>query len=126
MEKRQSELFKEKKVFFAFSDKQVKEGMAKINASDRKKLTSLGSGMICPKTNAEQVIQGLDDIYRDCIKQDIKENGIDKIILRELCNHEAFYVGDINETIDILKDYPGITARDIKIVYLENFKKYTE
>ena len=123
MEKRQSELFKNKKVFFAFNDEQVKEGMIKHSVSKEDKIVSLGSGMLCPKTNAGQVLQSLDEIYRDSIDQDIKENGIDKIILRELLNHEAFYVGDVEDTKRKLMDYP-ITKEQIIEVYYKHYDKY--
>ena len=85
------------------------------------KLVSLGAGMYCPKTNANKVVNSLDNIYNAAIKQDIKENGIDKIILRELYNHECFYVGDITDCVNKLKDYP-ITEKQIIKIYRKNYE----
>ena len=72
----------------------------------------------------KEVINGLDKIYKDSIKQDLKENGKEKIILRELENHEAFYVGSIEDTIHKLKDYP-ITKDEIKKIYVKFWDKYS-
>jgi hypothetical protein len=119
MESGQTALFKEQKVFFAFSNNQLNEGIKKHDLKGVK-LVSLGSGMYCPKTNARAVIRALDGIYRLGIEQDIKENGIDKIILRELYNHECFYTGDIADCVNKLKDYP-ITKNQIINIYRKNY-----
>jgi len=116
----QDALFKEQKVFFAFNDEQVNEGMTKHSIPKEEKIVSLGSGMVCPKANARSVLQALDGIYRLGIEQDIKENGIDKIILRELYNHECFYVGDITDCVNKLEDYP-ITKNQIINIYRKNY-----
>ena len=76
MEKKQSVLFSETGTFFAFSNKQYKEKAKKDVA-----YVSLGSGMITPKDNANKVIEQLHKIYKDAVKEDIKENGKDTIIL---------------------------------------------
>ena len=122
MDKGQDKLFKDKKVFFAFNKEQLDEGIKKHKIKGVK-LVSMGSGMYCPKTNAGQVLQSLDEIYRAGIEQDIKENGLEKIILRELRNHEAFYVGDIEDTKRKLMDYP-ITKEKIIEVYYKYYDKY--
>ena len=122
MDKGQDKLFKDKKVFFAFNKEQLDEGIKKHKIKGVK-LVSMGGGMYCPKTNAEQVLHSLDEIYKAGIEQDIKENGIDKIILRELLNHEAFYVGDIQDTKMKLMDYP-ITKEQIIEVYYKYYDKY--
>ena len=119
MENGQTALFKEQKVFFAFSNDQLSEGIKKHDLKGVK-LVSLGSGMYCPKTNARSIIQALDGIYSLGIEQDIKENGIDKIILRELYNHECFYTGDITDCVNKLKDYP-ITEKQIIKIYRKNY-----
>ena len=111
MEKKQSVLFSETGTFFAFSNKQYKEKAKKDVA-----YVSLGSGMITPKDNANKVIEQLHKIYKDAVKEDIKENGKDTIILRELENHECFYVGNIEDAVEKLKDYP-ITEDEIKFIY---------
>jgi hypothetical protein len=120
MEKKQSDLFKKTGTFFAFSNKRFEE-----KADKKIEYVSLGSGMITPKENANEVIEQLHKIYKDSIKKDIKENGKDAVILRELHNHEAFYVGNIEDTIEKLKDYP-ITEDDINNIYSKNYSEVVE
>tara|TARA_R110002012_G_scaffold318071_1_gene535585 strand:+ start:40 stop:426 length:387 start_codon:yes stop_codon:yes gene_type:complete len=120
MEEKQTALFNKTGTIFAFSDKQFEEQKVK-----GKQYSRLSQGMVTEKGNEIEVIEGLDKIYRDSIKQDMKENGKDKVILRELLNHEAFYVGNIEETIHKLEDYP-ITEDDISQIFQNNWAKYSD
>ena len=120
MEEKQTALFNKTGTIFAFSDKQFEEQKVK-----GKQYSRLAQGMVTEKGNEIEVIEGLDKIYRDSIKQDMKENGKDKVILRELLNHEAFYVGNIEETIHTLEDYP-ITEDDISQIFQKNWSKYSD
>ncbi|MEP2469940.1 DUF7659 family protein [Ekhidna sp.] len=108
MNDKQSKLFKQTGAFFAFSqnqfDEQKKEGI---------KYTSIPGGMICPKENVETLLNGLTKIHKEGIEQDIAENGIDKIIIRELYNYECFYTRDYSDVISHLKSY-DITEEQIK------------
>lgn len=117
MEDHQTKLFDETGTFFAFSmkqyDEQAKKGVEYVNA---------GNGMVVPEEHVKDVINGLHDIYKTSIELDIKENGIDKIILRELENHECFYTGDITDCIEKLEDYP-ISKKQISEVYFSNIKQ---
>jgi len=109
--------------FFAFSDKQVEEGKVKQGLTDDIKLISLGSGLISPQDTGIQLIKDMDKAYKDGIAQDIKENGKEAIIKRELYNHEAFYTGEIDQTVDALSEY-NFSAGDILDIYkLENAKQ---
>ena len=119
MEEKQTALFNRTGTFFAFSQKQFEEGR-----KDNVKYVNLGQGMLTEKPFVEEVINELDKIYKDSIQQDLKENGKDKIILRELENHEAFYVGNIEDTIHKLEDYP-ITEDNISHIYQKNWAKYS-
>ena len=116
MEDRQTKAIDKAKAFFAFSDKQVEEGKAKQGLTDDIKLVSVGSGLICPKDTAKTLIKELDTIYKNSIKQDVEENTKDGVIKRELYNHEAFYCGEIEQTVDALQDYP-LTVEDIQKIY---------
>ena len=126
MEDKQNLLFESEKVFFAFSNKQMEEGKTKIEIHDNKLLCSLGAGMYCPKLNANNVVKQLDKIYKDSIKEDIKTYGIERIIKRELSNHECYYTGDITDCIETLKNYPNITDKLILKVYKKNFEIINE
>ena len=100
IEKKQTALFEETNTIFAFSreqfNKSKKEGITYIN---------MGSGMLTDKRHVKKLLEGLEKIYKDSIQQDIKENGIEAIIKRELANHEAWYTMDITDTKEKLKDY---------------------
>ena len=111
IEKPQTELFDRLGVFFAFSNKQFDE-----KAVQDVEYVSMGMGMICPKENAQSVHDGLEEIQKAGIAQDIKENGIEAIIERELANHECYYTGNPEDCIENLKQY-GITAEQVMQVF---------
>ena len=120
MQEKQTELFNKTGTIFAFSQEQFNE-----KAKKDIKYVNLGQGMLTPDENYIEVIETLEKIYKDSIKQDLEENGKDKIILRELLNHEAFYVGSIEDTIHKLEDYP-ITEDEISFIYQKNWAKYSD
>lgn len=97
--------------FFAFSNEQLnKEAKSNI------KYVALGRGLICPKNNVTILLQAFSDITADGIKQDLKENGINDIVIRELANYECFYTNDISDCVDALDEY-GITKEQIEEIY---------
>ena len=120
MEHRQSKLFKEKKVFFAFSNEQFKEGVEKHKLTKENKMVKMGGGMFCPSGNVKEVIDQMDLIYKESIIEDMKQ-GKEKVILRELGNHECFYTGDYSDCINKLEDYP-IKKSEIKEVFYKNYQ----
>jgi hypothetical protein len=120
MNEKQSVLFSETGTFFAFSTEQYHD-KAKSDIA----YVSLGSGMITPKDNANKVIEQLHKIYHDAIKEDLKENGKEAIIIRELENHECWYVGNIEDAVEKLKDYP-ITEDDINHVFSKYYAEKTK
>ena len=113
---KQTQLWNDNGAFFAFSKKQLneekKEGVVYV---------SLGMGLIAPKENASKVIEGLESINTEGIKQDISENGIKAIIHRELANYEAQITGDISDTVQALEDY-GITREQVSAEYPAYFQ----
>ena len=108
---KQTELFDTTGAFFAFSNKQFDEAK-----KDNVNYVSLGAGLIAPKDNAKELMKGLETIHTQGIAEDIKENGKEAIIQRELGNHEAQITGDISDTVDSLDGY-GITEAEIKAGY---------
>lgn len=112
-----SKLFKDCNSFFAFNDgqfqEQKKEGIEYV---------SMGAGLICDKEKVQDLINGLDKIQQEGIAQDIKENGIEGIISRELYNHECFYTGDIEPALGVLKQYK-IPSDKIAEVYQKILKQ---
>jgi len=125
-EQAQTNLFKQRKVFFAFDNEQFAEGMRKHFLTKQDQIVGLGQGMYCPRNQAKKVLKELNKIYTNAIKQDIAENGIETIIKRELSNHECYYTGDTIDCIEKLKDYPNITEELINKIFYKNLKKYHE
>lgn len=121
MEQAQTEVFEKYGVFFAFSSEQFQEGLKKVGANENNKVCEFGGGMYGLSKNADAIIEALDNIQKNAIAQDIEENGIEKIISRELGNHEAQITGSIADTVDALEGY-GISkaqiAKHYKEVYL--------
>jgi len=122
MEEEQTALFTECGVFFAFSEKQLNEGMTKIGVTDVKKLIAFDGGMVCLKEHKNKLLAGLDDIYKRSIQKDLAENGKKAIIHRELANHECQISMDITDCINKLEDYP-ITKEEIQAEWKEYFQK---
>ena len=112
----QSQLWDDNGAFFAFGQQQLdekkQEGVAYV---------SLGMGLIAPKENASKIIEGLESIHTEGIKQDISENGIKPIIHRELGNYETQISGDISDTVAALEDY-GITRKQVSAEYPAYFQ----
>ena len=100
IEENQSNSFKKHGAFFAFSKRQY-EDQAKPDI----KYMSCGAGLICPEANATALMDDLESIVSEGIKQDIAENGVDNIIKRELANHEYGYTWDITDTCSALERY---------------------
>ena len=114
MQDKQTDLFAETGTFFAFSSQQFKE-----KKKEGVKYSHLDGGMICPTKNIQTLLNGLNEIYQSSIKKDLEENGKDKIILRELYNHECFYTGSPEEIFEKLKDY-NISETEILEIYRKN------
>tara|TARA_Y100001963_G_scaffold109112_1_gene150796 strand:- start:191 stop:592 length:402 start_codon:yes stop_codon:yes gene_type:complete len=124
MEEKQTELFNKYNVFFAFNDEQFKEGLNKYNLTKDDKITNMKNGVFCPSKHVKDFINDHYNHYKNSIKEDMKQ-GKDKVILRELSNHECFYTGDISDCVSTLKDYP-IKRGEIIKVYRKNYSKMTE
>ncbi len=99
-ENKQTELFKKTGAFFAFSQEQFSE-----KEVDGIKYASLGAGMICPKSNIDALLDGLNTIQKEAIKEDIKDNGAKKIIERAYFNYESQISMDTTNAMDSLEDY---------------------
>ena len=101
--------------FFAYSNEQFERQKA-ANIE----YVSLSVGLICPKENASELLGDLDKIHTEGIAEDVEENGLEAIVLRELWNHECFYTGEIDDAWDALKDYPGITEQLVIDIFNKN------
>jgi len=116
MEAKQTQAFKKAGAFFAFSQKQLEEGKKENDIKKGTKLIQMGGGMICPVDNSVTLKLELTQIYKESIKEDIAENGINAIIKRELNNHECYYTGNIEDCMDALSGY-NITKENILSIF---------
>ena len=110
------------KTFFAFSNEQFAK-----QKEDGVKYVSLGNGTICPKENVDEFLETLSAIQEKGVETDIAENGMDKIIKRELYNYEAF-LGSVDLAIETFKVYNLIEdykmkVEDIVRVFNDEIKK---
>lgn len=123
MQDAQSALFEKTGSFFAFGQKQFEE-----KAKPGIKYVDLGAGLICPKETAKELTIGLDEIYVNAIKQDVEENGAEKIIRREYFNHETQISCDWSDAIANLtghkKQFPDMfTDQEIERVFNKCFQE---
>lgn len=94
-------------MFFAFNDKQFKEGMEKLGLSekDTDKVYRVAGGGFCRKEKSADFHSLIDRHYKeidDAIAEDT--TGTDFIydmVYTELCNHEYCITGDLSETLSI-------------------------
>lgn len=108
-------------VFFAFSNQQFEENKTPLNEGD--KYISIGAGGYMPKSNANKFIQGMKDIEKGYKSELKKSKELRRENIRyELANHEAWYTGDITDTLAALgKDYK---AKEVWKVYHEEAAKH--
>ena len=112
----QTKVFDKYGVFFAFSNKQYEEKAVK-----GVKYCDAGAGMITPVDNVKALYKELDAIHKAGRAADIEENGIKKIIHRELANYECQITMDYSDAVDALESY-GITEEQIVGEWPEYFQ----
>jgi hypothetical protein len=117
LDEKMSACWKKYGAFFAFGNEQ-------FNKKAKKGTTyvSLGSGLICPKNTALEMLKELDKIIADHRQQEIKEKGIEKIIISELYNHEAFYTWSIESTLEALEGY-DVTREQVQTLFNQEAQK---
>jgi hypothetical protein len=113
-----SQALDEAGAFFCFGKDQFEK-----KRKDNVKYVNLKYGLVCPRETAKKLLKSLDSIYKQGIKQDKEEQGVEKIILRELNNHEAFYTYDTTSTVEALEGY-NITKEQVQKVFHANKHKY--
>lgn len=100
--------------FFAFSEKQFEEAK-----KENMKYVCRGAGLYHEAGKSEEFDEDFKLIIKEAIEQDLKENGKEAIIERELENYECYYTNDISNAVIHLKDY-DITYDEIKAVFNKN------
>lgn len=113
-----SQLITECGMFFAFSTEQFEKN--KTPLKDGEKYVRMFGGGFMPKGNLEQWVEGSKAIelwYRGEMKNEKMRRAN---IAYELSNHEAFYTGNISDTLEALgEDY---TYEEVRKVYFEELK----
>lgn len=119
-----SELIKECRLFFAFSNKQFEKGIKENPLDEGDKYFSISAGAYMPESNVKKYTNGCEEIDK-WYNEIIKENNMDdEVILYELANHEAFYTGEINDTYNALGG--KYTNEKIWQVYNKNYDNYAD
>lgn len=113
-------------VFFAFSRKQLDEGMAKIKLDSLDELSDLGGGMFCPSIKVADFVAEFEALTERNNKELIEKVGIEEMIRYELGNHESYYTGCTDSAADALEAY-GITDRAlINKIYWQELPKHED
>ncbi len=114
-----SKLMKDLGVFFAFSIEQFNENKTPLKEGE--KYVHMGAGTYIPKGNIKQWINGMEGINKafDDAVNESKELRYQHIAY-ELANHEAYYTGDITDTLEELGE--GYTYNDVYSVYRKELK----
>jgi hypothetical protein len=121
-EQKQTKLMQEVRLFWAFSNDQLREGIQKIQLQEGEKIVSIGAGGYLPKGNVDTFINGMEQITKE-YKAAIKSNKLRvKLIAYQLANHECYYTGDIEPALYSLGD--EFTRDEVIAVYRANFKQW--
>lgn len=119
--KKVDQLIKDCKVFFAFSNEQFAEGKCELAEGD--KYAAIGCGGYMPASLVPVFKKGMADLDL-WFKNEVKANKARKAhIIYELYNHEAFYTGSVDDTLDALGH--GYTRAEVVAAYRSEYKKAT-
>ena len=110
IEQKQSELFEQLGVFFAFNKSQWEEGLEKAGGIEKQgKYTNVGHGMLCPKKNMKALLDGLDEIKANWEKerQQVEQVRLEFVGVDgwnrpvwKAPDQQAAYYGSVNDLFD--------------------------
>lgn len=112
-----SEAMRSYGVFWAFSNQQFEENKTHLAEGD--KYVSIGMGGYMPKSQVLGYQKALEEIATWFQTHVDALNLREAYILYELHNHEAFYVGEIEDTLAALG--PNYTMQEVKDVYWKHY-----
>jgi len=102
-EVKQSKLFKEIKLFWAFSNEQFEEWMKKNGLNKTIKLVHIGGGGYLPKDNYKLFTEWMDKMEKE-YKEEMKTYK-EELIKYELNNYECCYTWNIDDVVSLLKGF---------------------
>ena len=117
-EEKINHLFTKYNGFFAFSQKQFEEAK-----KENIKYVSRGAGLYHEEGKSKEFDADYKLMIKEAIEQDLKENGKEAIIERELINHECYYTYDVSDAVAKLSDY-NITYDEIRAEFNKNKSKH--
>lgn len=125
-EQKRDILINECRLFWAFSNEQLKEGINKINLSEGEKIVHIGHGGYLPKNNVDQFLNGMESIkkWEKAERKAQKDSDKEAHILSELNNYECFYVQDIEDALPSL--LPFYKKEDIQAVFEKHLSNELE
>ena len=112
---RQSKMFKDLGVFFAFGQEQFDKALKKYNLKENELTTFAGGGLL-PKVNAKKLISELNRLM-DLHVLEVKTLKASDVIEYELGNHECYYTGDIDSAYQILKAFDFTRSQVAEVYY---------
>ena len=109
-EAKHTELFNAVGLFWAFSNEQFAENKTPLQEGE--KYVSIGAGGYLPKGKVDAFVDGMKEIKK-WYKKEVADNKDlrRKEIIYELGNHEAWYTGDIEDTLAALG--PDYTRKEV-------------
>lgn len=119
-EARVSQILKDCKVFFAFSNEQFVENKTELQEGE--KYVSIGAGGYMPKSQVENWLKGWEELKKwEKAEMKGQKEMQEAEILDELRNHECFYACSIEDVLDLFKG--KYTAKRIQAVYNKHREK---
>ena len=127
LEAGQNELKVKYHAFFSVDKKDLLEEVQALKdkgvLKEGEKVSSLPYNLFVPSKFVEDYLKEFDQVFNQDVKKDLEENGIDKIIIRELYNYECFYTGDIDDALSALKPYE-VTTDQVQKLYVKEYPTY--
>ncbi|NLV87697.1 MAG: hypothetical protein GX025_10865 [Clostridiales bacterium] len=118
---KQSELFRKMGAIWAFSKEQFEE--QKQEGVEYNQIRWLG-GLIVPKQHVKDLLKELAEIHAEGKRLNKTNYTKEELIEAELINYEAYYTGDIEETVEALEFY-GYTYEEVLKVFNATREKNT-
>ena len=115
---KQTILFNSCCLFWAFSDEQFQKNKTPLQEGE--KYISIGAGGYLPKSKVEIFSAGMKEISKWYKSETQKNKAVKVELIRyELSNHEAYYTGSIEDTLNALGK--GFTAKEVWAVYNKEY-----